>query len=66
METKKTLDFLLEHILDEGVTPGKFSTNERAYIRMLCKLRNENYDDFIVYFIRYKTTRKWLLADYYD
>ena len=65
MPNSETLERLLKQIEEEGVGL-EFTDTENIFLETLASLRLDNYEDFTKYFLKYKSLRKWLMADYYD
>ena len=65
MPNSETLELLMRRIEHEEMDISR-SKNEKRFIKELAEVRKTDYDQFLIYLIRYSNLRRAFQANFYD
>lgn len=65
MPNSETLELLILRVEHEGLEL-KYSETEERFMEELLRVKVTDYDQYLIYFVRYKEMRTEFTADFYD
>ena len=65
MPNAETLELLMLRVEHEDMDISR-SKNEKRFIKELAEVRKTDYDQFLIYFIRYSNLRRAFKATFYE